>query len=370
VAAIHAIQRIHGNQAAQRVIQRYREITNKSKPDDAIRVSDDRTMVVQQEHGDALGSQLLWAEPGKAAVASAKLAAAKSVIELKETKTRAFKFAQKGPTKQFAKIEPINLKNATSGTGEDGMELWADCGKSARDVIGAGEGTGGGIPRAVYNEPGNWDTPATTTGTANPAQMKQEIMLTWILYWEKNRAITLIDAAKLTDLQTKRDTARTEFATAIAARESKENIDKIAKKARFFEDEMTKTILDAYNTKLDPRQREHIDRMAGINRWADPDVGEGYTISSGGAEKNKNQKTWNFHWAGVIMKGNQDTVVLENYSVGDAQVQNTDWVYQMYGSAEKAEQEPTKKGQTFHEQHRDVHGQHGETPTTMVVKPR
>lgn len=36
-------------------------------------------------------------------------------------------------------------------------------------------------------------------------------------------------------------------------------------------------------------------------------------------------------------------------------------VYQMYGSARK-------KGQTFHEQHRDVHKQHGKNPLTMRVR--
>ena len=100
-------------------------------------------------------------------------------------------------------------------------------------------------------------------------------------------------------------------------------------------------IFEFYNTKLTDAEREDFDKTVGINRWASPEVGEGYTISSGGASE-PGKRTWNFHWAGVVMKGGDDTVTLENYAVGDASVQNQEWVYQMYGSAKD-------KGQTFHE---------------------
>ena len=52
-------------------------------------------------------------------------------------------------------------------------------------------------------------------------------------------------------------------------------------------------------------------------------------------------------------------MTLENYAVGDASVQNDEWVFQMYGHQ--------KMKQTFHRQHRAT-GQHGYTPTTMVVE--
>ena len=41
--------------------------------------------------------------------------------------------------KNLQQVKPKNVSNKTSGTGSSGMELWADCGKSARDVIGAGK---------------------------------------------------------------------------------------------------------------------------------------------------------------------------------------------------------------------------------------
>jgi hypothetical protein len=79
--------------------------------------------------------------------------------------------------------------------------------------------------------------------------------------------------------------------------------------------------------------------------------------------KLKDVGTWNFHWAGVIMKSGSDTMTLENYSVGDYTKENKDWVFQMYGVG--------KKGQSFHEEHKDVHKQHGDAPTSLVaVRPK
>ena len=96
-------------------------------------------------------------------------------------------------------------------------------------------------------------------------------------------------------------------------------------------------------------------------------MGEAYTISSGGDPKKKangqNYTTWNFHWGGVILKSTSgsDNVTLENY----AGSKKTDWVSQMYGVPTKGNM---RKGQTFQEQHRDDHRQHGKSPTTMSTE--
>ena len=98
---------------------------------------------------------------------------------------------------------------------------------------------------------------------------------------------------------------------------------------------------------------------------ADPDIGEAFHISTGGGphpDKPSDVGTWNFHWAGVVMKSSSDTMTLENYSVSDYEVQNKEWVFQMYGVG--------KKKQSFHEEHKDVHKQHGDAPTTMVAVRR
>jgi hypothetical protein len=110
---------------------------------------------------------------------------------------------------------------------------------------------------------------------------------------------------------------------------------------------------------LPPAEKESFDKKTGINRFAAPKVGEGYTMSTGGAPIPGNN-TWNFHWGGVVMLSGEDRVTMENYAVGNPAVQNSEWEFQMYGTADKA-------GQTFHEQHRATQ-QHGDAPTTMHVR--
>ncbi|MEM9490575.1 MAG: hypothetical protein AAGC55_15615 [Myxococcota bacterium] len=77
--------------------------------------------------------------------------------------------------------------------------------------------------------------------------------------------------------------------------------------------------------KLDKDARDAFDKEAGINIYADPEIGEAFHISTGGNEhpdKPADVGTWNFHWAGVVMKGGDDTMTLENYSVSDYEVEN------------------------------------------------
>ncbi|MBN1945320.1 MAG: DUF4157 domain-containing protein [Bradymonadales bacterium] len=115
-----------------------------------------------------------------------------------------------------------------------------------------------------------------------------------------------------------------------------------------------------------------------INEAANPEVGEGYTMATGsdipGFTK-VDKMTWNFHWAGVVMKAASDNITLENYAItfketGDPKKDeeniqkastwvNLNWVFQMYGTK--------KEGQTFHEQHLKS-GTHGSKATTFRVK--
>jgi hypothetical protein len=374
-SAVLRLQRVVGNRATQRLlhrvvarrpdrpmVQRYTEHTTKAGD---FRRADDGSTLVRQD--SKAGSQFLLAAPGMADAASKQLEAAKSVVRLKETGTATVK--KGGVEKSFAKIEPTNVKNKTAGAGGSGMELWADCGKSARDVIGAGEGTGGGEPKAVFTDPTG--KRKQTKGTASPHQMKRELMLTWLLFIEKQSGRKLIDQAKIKELSGKRDKALADYNKAAKAGKDEKTLEGLADIYFYWDEAISNAVMDGYNTKLTAKEREEIDKKAGLNRWATPDVGEGYTISTGGDPKpGFEDSTWNFHWAGVVMKSGEDTVTLENYSVGDPAVENHEWVYQMYGSAKAAEADPSKQGQTFHEQHRDVHQQHGETPTTMEVTPR
>src|SRR5204862_814689 len=82
--------------------------------------------------------------------------------------------------------------------------------------------------------------------------------------------------------------------------------------------EKLNTLCYSQFNKLDETNKRNLEGDAGINRYANPDVGQAYHISTGGAPKaGQEDSTWNFHWAGVILKSDQDNIVLENYAVGD-----------------------------------------------------
>jgi hypothetical protein len=274
------------------------------------RVSDDGTMVVRQD--SQYGSHKLYATRPQIKASNERLKSAGSVVRLKEsgepmtgTPPELNKPGVIGKCMDLVSVEPENVATSTSGTT---MEIWADCGRCARDVMGIGGGSGKNYDKvtATYTEGGK----VVKTDASSPKAMADEIMANtlgkdaWFdkanAGWEKYKAMTA-------------------------------------------------------------SERDQFDREHGINKYVTPDVGGGYTMATGGAPY-PGKRTWNFHWAGVVMSNGSDHVTLENYAVGYAEAVNTDWDFQMYGSASKA-------GQTFHEQHK-ASEQHGDMPTTMGVGPR
>jgi hypothetical protein len=114
---------------------------------------------------------------------------------------------------------------------------------------------------------------------------------------------------------------------------------------------------------MSKKQREAFDKKHGLNKYADPSVGEAYSIVSDKDEFADGKSAWNFHWGGVCMKSGGDHITMENFA-GSGPVA---WDFQMYGSAKKA-------GQTFHEQQEertDSTGkdEYGENPFTIRVRP-
>lgn len=259
-----------------------------------LRVSDDGRMAVRED--EEAGGHNAWAESAVVAAANTKLSAAGSVLKLNTTGGTLKGKSASGEDRTLSKVEPENTATKTKGAT---MELWADCGRSGRDVMGAGGGTGGGSMVAVFRQAGA----EVTTAAGGPAAMKNEVM----------RRL------------------------------------------------MGGTVAEAWGKyfKLSTADRRKIDEQARINAYAQPGVGQGYTISSGGADY-PGASTWNFHWAGVVMASGPDRVTLENFATGDPAEKNTEWDFQMYGSAAKA-------GQTFFEQHKATK-QHGQEPTAMAVQ--
>jgi len=110
---------------------------------------------------------------------------------------------------------------------------------------------------------------------------------------------------------------------------------------------------------MSPEQKERFDKKTGINQYAAPGTGEGFTISTGGNQVAPDE--WNFHWAGVVTSSGPDRVALENFAIPLVS-KNAAWEFQMYGLA-------TNKGQTFYEQYKAT-GQHGDAPTVLRVEKK
>jgi hypothetical protein len=108
--------------------------------------------------------------------------------------------------------------------------------------------------------------------------------------------------------------------------------------------------------------REIVDQQLGINRYANPNVGEAYVTRSSQPLK---AGQWNFHYAPVIMKSGSDNVTLENYADSTQLfVVNPEWNVQMYGLPKS--HHPDFK--TFHEEHVG-RGDHDIKAVTMKVVP-
>jgi hypothetical protein len=118
---------------------------------------------------------------------------------------------------------------------------------------------------------------------------------------------------------------------------------------------------------------DKFDREAGINFYANPEIGESYSMATEGDmpgfKTYAGESTWNYHWAGVVMKDGADNVTLENYAVtkeyadskGVRQYDFIDraWNFAMYGTVDKS--------QTFHHEHLEskTHGTHA---TSIAVR--
>jgi hypothetical protein len=107
-------------------------------------------------------------------------------------------------------------------------------------------------------------------------------------------------------------------------------------------------------------EADRVERL-GMNRWAAPDVGEAYMISTVGPQiasdpvrgtatvrdiraQEDRVLAWGYHFGAVVAQSGGDRVTLENYARGDNRGGRADprWYFQMYG---------TRSGQSFHEFH-------------------
>jgi Domain of unknown function (DUF4157) len=124
--------------------------------------------------------------------------------------------------------------------------------------------------------------------------------------------------------------------------------------------------------------QEAFDKAAGINHYANPNIGESYTMATEAnmpGFKQQGNMTWNFHWAGVVMKDGADNLTLENFAVTEETAKDhgveqgkyidRDWNFDMYGTVDAKGE--VDESQTFHQAHLDT-GTHGTQATSMAVR--
>jgi hypothetical protein len=124
--------------------------------------------------------------------------------------------------------------------------------------------------------------------------------------------------------------------------------------------------------------QDAFDKAAGINHFANPNIGESYTMATEAnipGFKQQGPTTWNFHWAGVVMKDDADNITLENFAVTAETAQDMgvpqgkyidrDWNFDMYGTVNAKGE--VDESQTFHKEHLDS-GTHGSDATSMAVR--
>lgn len=295
-----------------------------------LRVSEDGRMAVAEGYPN----HDFWADASLISEADSKLRANSSVISLKAAGSATVVRKPDGSgLSRLTKVEPSNSRTNTSGSS---MMHYADCGRSTRDVMG-GNGEGWGTMRATYNTE---ETKTTSSSSSSSSGGWWDQMMSMWGFGSNDEETT-----------TETVTERVRKETSAGHRPGDWKREIFADIAGSESDYMA----------MSEEERRKIDEAAGINDFANPEIGEGFTMSSGGDPiAGYEDNTWNFHFAGLVMKSGGDFVTLENFSVSQPDVSNTDWTFDMYGPAHK-------EGQTFHDQHTDTN-QHGESPTTLAVK--
>ncbi|GAB4524267.1 MAG: hypothetical protein Tsb0020_42440 [Haliangiales bacterium] len=250
----------------------------------------------------------------------------------------------------------VNSPNAggadSEGSKSGDMALWTDCGRSSAAVTGS---RGGGDRQVVYTKDGSEvvadgtvDSSVKTYRDGTPNQMANKVYIDLMPAFIKDPK----NAAYLT--------AGVHYTGEDAQKTYKTPADIVEAKTMY--DALTKAGRDAF------------DKQAGINHYANPEIGESYTMATEAdmpGFKRMGPKTWNFHWGGVIMKGGTDNVTLENFAVTSEYADSVgveqgdfidrDWNFDMYGTVDKS--------QTFHTEHLDSNT-HGNKATTLTARTK
>ena len=350
------------------VLQAY-GLTDKDDPP-VWRISDTNKSAIQQDQSE--GGNRLYATEDIITDGDKKLLAASSAIGLKKSadvmemggntihsvvpflRDQAIADVDHDRTKKLKQINSGALKDDDGVTDDQVMAFWTDCGKAARTIMGVQDT--GTNPHAKTNV-------GDTAASGHPGSFSDELY---------PKAITAFFGSKANAAFLKKGThyksflGRTWFVKPKNAAHAKRMYWALGKDGR-----------------------EAFDAHVGINRHANPEIGDAYTMVTEGTMPGfaATGKTWNFHWAGVIGKDGGDNLTLEGYAInagpaikeaketlkGEALAKkieelkvwaadyvDRDWLFQMYG---------TDPGETFHDDHLKS-GTHGNRATTMHATGR
>jgi hypothetical protein len=356
-------------------IQRYQDYTD---TDGNYRLSDEEGMAVKEESAE--GGQEVWATKKQMDDANKKLLKAKSAIMLVSNGGSWGPFP-KGTTLtgvaprirdlaadpgDSTETETLKAANRTGkeqeedseGVKDETLALWTDCGEASRVVTG-------GMVAGSYKK---GKISYTSRKSYDPSVFSDSMY---------GKVIFPFMEADVSTPYLKEGVHYEE--------------DKIDKDTWLLLAPKNKAQAKKMYWSLGDKGRDEFDKFAGINAYANPNIGETYTIISESDMPGYKESgfTWNFHWAGVIMKDGGDNLTLEGYAVmaGDKEIEdikkkykgkerkkklqeledkyaswvNRSWVVQMYGTKQK--------DQTFHEQHLGS-GTHGNRATTMTAKKK
>ena len=286
---------------------------------------------------------------------------------IKLAKTGAAKTTKESPGKNFFEVVPeVNASayrarmrsmpksfhEGMNKQGEGRLEIWADCRRASELVTGSSSASAfhdslvkvGGETLSGYT--GKIERPSNISNDSTTARLSFQVYTTFIPKFLKkyNYDPALFKTAikgHFPELRAHPDASWVQRQAALAGA----NI----------------SIAERLYTSLKFDSQMLFDREAGINEFANPEIGDAYsTVTEYGMPNFKTSgDDWGFHWGGVVMKAGTDNITLENLSVSQEKVRNTDWFFAMYGT--------TSAEQTFHQQQL-LTGHHGTVATTIAVE--
>ena len=232
------------------------------------------------------------------------------------------------------------------------LNIWADCRRASELVTGASSALGGDDKKVKLGDhtaekyTGRISRPSGIANDNSTARLAFQVYATHIKPFLIKHSVSALSEKKL-----------------------KENFPEILK-AENPRTWLVVTLDQALNDisvaerlydSLKPDSKELFHKETGTNEFANPKVGDAYsTITEYGMPGFKSTgDDWAFHWGGVVMKGGSDNVTLENLSVGNEIIKNTNWFFAMYGTASKE--------QSFHARQKAT-GHHGNIATTIAVE--